>query len=229
MKVFSNEKLIKRNALFSKALSALGLIVLLSGLAASFLRPEWYALPFYTLIIGFTISNVGMFLANRYVREPRPDRALTTATKGLDDRHRLYHYRFPAHHTLVTPSGVYAITAKFQGGSVEWDDNHKRLRHSGVSIFRRFFGQESLGRPLIEAGAEAQRLAKFLAKQFGENAPPVFPLLVFTNPKVDFGSMKATPIPVLKAKRLNPYLRKRPQSNTLSETQLEALDHGWNG
>ena len=59
MKVFSNEKLIKRNALFSKSLSALGLIVLLSGLAASFFRPEWYALPFYTLITSLKQFAVG--------------------------------------------------------------------------------------------------------------------------------------------------------------------------
>ena len=224
MKVFTNETLIKRNALFSKTLSALGLLVLLSGLAASFMRPEWHALPFYTLITGFLLSNVGMFLANRYVREPRPDRALTSAIKGLDDRHHLYHYQFPAQHTLVTPSGIYAITTKFQGGSVTWDETRKRFRHNGVSVFRRFFGQESLGRPLIEAGAEANRLAKFLAKKFGEDAPPVFPLLVFTNPKVDFGIVKNTPIPVLKAKRLNPYLRKRPRARTLSEEQLASLD-----
>ena len=190
MKVFSNDKLIRRNALFSKALSGIGLLVLLSGLALSFLRPTWTVLPFYTLITGFLLSNVAMALANRYVREPRPDRALASAIKALDDRYRLYQYRLPAQHALMTPSGVYAITPKFQGGSVEWDEQRNRFRHRGVSVFRRIFGQESLGRPVLEAGAEAQRLAKFLAKQFGEAAPPVFPLLVFTNPKVDFGSMK---------------------------------------
>ena len=229
MQVFSDEKLIKRNALLSKALSALGLLVLLSGLAFSFLRPEWSALPFYTLITGFLLSNVGMLLTNRYVREPRPHLVLSSAIKGLDDRHRLYHYRMPAQHTLVTSSGVYALTAKFQGGSVAWDEKRKRFRHRGVSLFRRLFGQESLGRPLIEAGAEAQRLAKFLEKQFGEDAPPVFPLLVFTSPKVEFGSMKNTPIPVLKAKRLNPYLRKRPRGQTLTDEQIAALEAGWKG
>ncbi len=223
MKVFTNDKLIKRRALFSKALSALGLLVLLSGLAASFLRPELYVLPFYTLMTGFLLSNVGIFLGNRYVRAPRPDRALTSAIKALDDRHRLYHYRLPAQHTLVAPSGIYAITPKFQGGSVEWDEQRSRFRHRGVSVLRRVFGQESLGRPLIEAGAEAQRLSKFLAKRFGEDAPPVFPILVFTNPKVNFGKMKNTPIPVLKSSRLNPYLRKRPRGKTLSEDQLSEL------
>lgn len=225
MKIFTNDTLIKQRALLSKILSALGLLVLLSGLAVSFLtpRPELAIVPFYTLLAGFLLSNVGVFLANRYVREPRLDRALTSAIKGMDDRYSLYHYRLPAQHTLVTPSGVYSITPKYQGGTVEWDDDRNRFRHRGVNLLRRVFGQESLGRPILEAGTEAQRLSKFLAKKFGDDAPPVFPIIVFTNPAVNFGNMKNTPIPVLKAKRLNPYLRKRSRGTTLSNDQLAEL------
>ena len=229
MKIFSNNTLIKRYALLSRVLSALGLLVLISGLAASFLRPEWVSVPFYTLLTGFMLSNTGMFLTNRYVREPRPDRAINNATKRLDDRHRIYHYRFPTQHALIAPSGVYSITAKYQGGKVEWNEERKRFLHQGVSIFRRFFGQESIGRPVLEAEADAQRLAKFLTKHFGDKAPPVFPLLVFTNPKVVFGTMKNTPIPVLKAKRLNHYLRKTPRRPSLTEDQLATLESQWRG
>ena len=82
MRIFTNEKLIKRYARVSKVLSTAGILVLLSGLAASFLRPEWYSLPFYTLIAGFMLSNIGMFLANRYVREPRPDLVLRNSMKA---------------------------------------------------------------------------------------------------------------------------------------------------
>ena len=67
MQIFTNENLIKRYALVSKVLSTTGILVLLSGLAASFLRPEWYSLPFYTLIAGFMLSNVAMlFYQTRY-------------------------------------------------------------------------------------------------------------------------------------------------------------------
>ena len=224
MQIFTNEKLIKRYALVSKVLSTTGILVLLSGLAASFLRPEWYSLPFYTLIAGFMLSNVGMFLANRYVREPRPDLTLRNSMKGLDDRYLLYQYYLPAQHTIVTPSGVYAVTPKFQGGTVEWNDNRKRFRHRGVSMYRKIFGQESLGQPIIEAQAEAQRLAKFLNKKFGDGAPDVYPILVFTNSKIEFENIKATPIPVLKAKRLNAYLRKQPHRPTLNDQQIKDLE-----
>ena len=224
MQIFTNEKIIKRYALVSKVLSTTGILVLLSGLAASFLRPEWYSLPFYTLIAGFMLSNVGMFLANRYVREPRPDLVLRNSMKGLDDRYLLYQYCLPAQQTIVTPSGVYAVTPKFQGGTVEWNDNRKRFRHRGVSMYRKIFGQESLGQPIIEAQAEAQRLAKFLNKKFGDRAPDVYPILVFTNSKIEFENIKETPIPVLKAKRLNAYLRKQPHRPTLSDQQIKDLE-----
>ena len=224
MQIFTNETLIKRYALISKALSTTGILVLLSGLAASFLRPEWSSLPFYTLIAGFMLSNVGMFLANRYVREPRPDLVLRNSMKGLDDRYLMYQYHLPAHHTIITPSGVYAVTLKFQGGTVEWNDNRRRFRHRGVSIYRKIFGQESLGQPIIEAQAEAQRLAKFLNKKFGDDAPDVYPILLFTNPKIAFENIKETPIPVLKAKRLNAYLRKQPHRATLSDQQIKDLE-----
>ena len=224
MQILTNEKLIKRYALVSKVLSTTGILVLLSGLAASFLRPELYYLPFYTLIAGFMLSNVGMYLANRYVREPRPDLVLRNSMKGLDDRYLLYQYYLPAQHTIVTPSGVYAVTPKFQGGTVEWNDNRKRFRHRGVSMYRKIFGQESLGQPIIEAQAEAQRLAKFLNKIFGDGAPDVYPILVFTNSKIEFENIKETPIPVLKAKRLNAYLRKQPHRSTLSDQQIKDLE-----
>ena len=224
MRVITNEKLIKRNALLSKAISVVGLLVLISGLVVSFIRPEWSILPFYTLITGFLMSNMGMYLNNRYVREPRPDVAISNSMKGLDDRYRVYHYILPASHTLVGPPGVYAIVTRFQGGSISWNQKRKRFAHRGTSIFRRMFAQESLGNPIGEAGVEARRLAKHLEKQFGDQAPPVFPLIVLTNPKIEIGDLKNVPVPVLKIKRLNPYLRKRPKGTTLSEQQLQALE-----
>jgi hypothetical protein len=91
-------------------------------------------------------------------------------------------------------------------------------------MYRKIFGQESLGQPIIEAQAEAQRLAKFLNKIFGDGAPDVYPILVFTNSKIEFVNIKETPIPVLKAKRLNAYLRKQPHRPTLNDQQIKDLE-----
>ena len=224
MREITNEPLIKRNIILSKALSAAGLLVLISGLVVSFVRPDLSILPFYTLVTGFLLSNVGMYMNNRYTREPRPDLAISKALKGLDDRYRIYHYRLPATHTLIGPQGVYAIVTKFQGGKIWWDHKRKRLAHQGTSLFRRIFAQESLGNPIAEAGSEAQRLAKYLGRHFGDEAPPVFPLIVFTNPKIEIGELKNIPVPVLKAKRLNPYLRKLGKGDGLSDKQLVELE-----
>ena len=74
---------------------------------------------------------------------------------------------------------------KFQSGTVIWDDKQKRFRQSNTGWVQRTFGQESIGNPVLEAQAEARRLEKQLKRKFGDNAPSVSPLIVFTNLKVE--------------------------------------------
>ena len=223
MQIYTNETLIKRYASISKVLSTSGILVLLSGLVISFLRPEWYSMPFYTLILGFMLANIGMFLANKYVRNPRPDIVLSNSLKGLDDRYFLYQYILPAQHVIVSPSGVYAVITKFQSGTVEWLSEKQNIKHRGVSLYKRIFAQESIGQPIIEAQSESKRLYKYLYAKYGEDTPDVYPLIVFTNPKIDLINIKKTPIPMIKAKRLNAYLRKQPKKHTLNDQQIKEL------
>ena len=227
MNAITNERLIKRNARLAKYIYPVGLLVLGSGLLVSFRRPDLLIIPYSTLIIGFLLSNFAVSLTNRYVSRPdrpRPDRALSDALKGLDDRYRLYSFILPAAYTLICPAGVYVVIPKFQGGSLTWDERRKRFRHRGGSIFRNLFGQEGLGSPLIEASGEVRKLVRFLEKEFGEEAPPVKSVIVFTNPKIDMQGLNGVPIPTIKAKRLNAFLRKQPKGETLSPEQIEQID-----
>lgn len=227
MLAITNERIIQRNAKLAKFIYPLGLIVLASGLVTSFVRPDLVIVPYTTLIIGFLLSNFAVYMTNRYVTRPdrpRPDRALSDALKGLDDRYRLYAFHLPASYTLVTPAGVYAVVPKFQGGQLTWDEKRRRFRHRGGSFFRNFFGQEGLGNPLAEVGSEMRKLTRYLEKEFGESAPEVKPLIVFTNPKIEIQGMKDVPASVVKGKRLNAFLRKQPKGGTLTAEQVAQLE-----
>ncbi|MEK7785223.1 MAG: hypothetical protein AAB658_07345 [Chloroflexota bacterium] len=225
MRLITNEPLIKRNAAIGKYSATGGLIVLLGGLAVSFFKqddPQWQFVPFVTLVVGFILSNVGIYYSNRYVRPPRPDQALDAALKGFDDRYHLYHYRASTPHMLICPAGVFTLVAKFQSGEVAWDGKRwKQIK--GGNFIRSFFGQESLGNPNAEAASEAEALSRFLAKKIGPDVPPVQAAVVFYNPNVTVNA-KDAPIPAVHVKQLKEHLRKLPKGPTLSPDQIARLD-----
>ncbi|MBM4422011.1 MAG: hypothetical protein FJ030_01300 [Chloroflexi bacterium] len=224
MRLITNEPLIKRNAAIGKYAASAGLVVLVGGLVVSFTardNPQLQLVPFYTLIVGFILSNVGIYFANRFVREPRADKTIEAALKGLDDKYHLYNYRLPAPHVLIGPSGIFALVPKFQAGEVIWDG--KRWNHKGSNFILSLFGQESLANPNAEAAAEASRVANALGKKIGGDIPPVQAIIVFYNPKVAIQA-ENPPIPALYVKQLKDFIRKLPKGPTLSAEQIEKLD-----
>lgn len=226
MRLITNPSLIKRNAAIGRYTSLAGLVVLIGGLAFSFLfppdqRPELQFVPLLTLLFGFLLSNLGIFYSNRWVRPPRPDEALDAALKGLDDRHVLYHYRLPASHVLVAPSGVYVLVPKRQGGAISYEGG--KWRQVGHNKFLAFFGQDGLGNPLAELASEVETLTKFFQKNLPEAGIPPKGIVVFTNISATVEADGA-PMPVLHTKKLKDYIRRQPKSLTLSPAMLAQLD-----
>jgi hypothetical protein len=226
MRLISNASLIKRNAAIGRYASLAGLVVLVGGLVFSIVvppgqRPELQFIPLVTLLFGFLLSNLGIFYSNRWVRPPRPDEALDASLKGLDDRHVLYHYRLPASHVLVAPSGVYVLLPKRQGGTVSFADG--KWRHSGHNRFLAFFGQEGLGNPLAELAGEVSALNKYFEKNLPEAGVPLKGIVVFTNTATSVDADDA-PVPVLHTKKLKDYIRRQPKGATLSQTALGELN-----
>ena len=91
MQIIRNDKLIKRNARISTFTSLGGLGVLIAGLVVSFSRPELVVWAWGSLLLGFILTQVGLYFGNRWGRKPRPDELLDTGLKGLDDRYTIYH------------------------------------------------------------------------------------------------------------------------------------------
>jgi hypothetical protein len=218
MKIYSNEKLIKRNNRLGQIASILSLIVLGVGMYFSFRDTEgnYIALTFGALIIGFLIFQFGNYYLSRWGKSPRPDELITAALKGLDDRYSLYHYVTPLFHLLVGPTGVYALLPYNQAGRLYYDEQRNRWRQKGGNAFLKLFGNEGLGRPDMEAKYAQSDLVNYV-KKLGLDPAPLTDnvIIVFTNAKAD-SSIENSPSFAVTGEKLKEFLRKKMKENPVS-------------
>jgi hypothetical protein len=72
MKIIKNEKLIQSNGKIGNWISLGALGVLGGGMYISFTRPELVHLLVDMSGIGFIMTQIGMYMGNRWGRSPRP-------------------------------------------------------------------------------------------------------------------------------------------------------------
>ena len=131
MKIIKNEKLIKRNGKIGQWTSLGALVVLGLGMYISFNRTDLFAYSVAALLLGFTMTQVGMYMGNRYGRRPRPDEKLDAGLKGLQNEFVIYHYMTPASHLLVGPAGIWVVLPYHQRGQVKYSKNRWRMGGGG--------------------------------------------------------------------------------------------------
>ncbi len=208
MKVVRNDRYIQTRSKIGRYASLGGLAVLAGGLLASFLgqqRPELITLSFVCLLIGFVLSQVGIYYGNRFVRADRPDEVLTKALKGLDDRFVLYHYQLPTPHVLLAPDACYVLSVQQQSGKVSARGD--RWKHPlGWKWLFAWASQESIGNPAKAAQLEVETLQAQLAKKLPNVEVLLTPVIVFSNPDVEL-DVSGTAVPVIHIKKLKDWLR----------------------
>ena len=208
MQTIVNEVRIQRGARVGKIATFVGLGLLVAGLIVSLLMKESPALwlSFLFLLLGLLISSVGTMNMNRWVREPRADQALSQGLKGFHNRYRLYSYFLPAPHVLLSPAGLYVLTALGQDGVIRYDGNKFRRDFSVGRLFR-FMAEEGLGRPFAEANAQVEALRKFLDERGIDGEVEIENILIFYNPRAEL-VISDPPRPVANPKGLKKALRK---------------------
>ena len=227
MKIIKNEKLIKRNGRIGQWTSIGALIVLGIGMYISFTNPsnpQLFTYSMIALVLGFILTQVGMYMGNRWGRSPRPDENLDAGLKGLPGDYSMYHFMAPASHLLVGPAGIWALIPYRQRGTVTYVKNRWRIVKGGaLQAYMSIFGQEGIGRPDMEAAGEINEVKKLLAKSLGENEiPEVQVALVFMNEQVELQADGA-PIPAMKLKQLKDFLRQKAKEKPISHAQLVAV------
>ncbi len=225
MKVVTNTKLIKRNAKIGQYTSIGALVILGIGLYISFKLPDKFAYSLGALLLGFFMSQIGMYYGNRWGRSPRPDEAIDKSLKGLGREYTIYHYVTAASHLLVGPAGVWTLMPYYQSGEIVYAKKRWKARGGGfMQSYLRLFGQENMGRPEIESETEIEATRRYLAKILpdGSVVPPIKALLLFTSPKVEL-KVEDAPLPAITPKDLKDFLREKSKDEPIGELMLDTL------
>ena len=229
MKIIKNDKLIERNGKIGQWTSLAALVVLGLGMYISFSKPELFTYSVVCLVIGFIMTQVGMYMGNRWGRSPRPDEKFDSGLKGLHSDFNLYHYSSPVSHLLIGPSGVWILLPYHQRGKVAYEKNRWKMSGGGfMQMYMRVFGQENIGRPEIDAENETLTLKKFLLKKMDETSiPEIKPILVFTSDEVEVEAGDS-PIAAMKLKQLKEFLRQGAKNRALTPQQIEKITTHFN-
>jgi len=225
MKIIKNEKLIKRNSTIGNWTSLGALVVLGLGMYISLTRTDLFVYALVALLVGFTLTQIGMYMGNRYGRSPRPDEKIDAGLKGLSGDFTLYHYTTPASHLLVGPAGVWLLMPYHQRGQVTFRKNRWQMSGGGfLQSYMRIFGQESLGRPDIEINNELNNLQKYFTRKMDDTSiPEINPLLIFTNDAVEIESEEA-PVPAIKLKQAKEFIRQKAKERKLSPQAIVEIN-----
>lgn len=223
MKVLSNEKVIKRNTQIGKYASIAALLILAGGMVVSFTMQEQAFIAFGALMVGFILSQFGIYFGNRFGRRPRTDERITAALKGLTKDYTLYHYLAPVNHLLVGPAGVWILEPYHQRGTITYEKNRWRQKGGGLLLgYLKIFAQEGLGRPDLEAQADLDALRNALKKSLGDSLPPLNAALLFFDPRAEI-QVDEAPHPTIKIEQLKDFLRKRAKQNPFPPEQVKRI------
>ncbi len=226
MRIVTNEKLIRRNVAIGKYSLWAGTALLVGALVINllaFTRPNDTSFITYVIaafFVGFTLTNIGTLYNNRWGR--RPDRGLSEALKGLDDKFTLYNYRLGAPHVLAGPSGIIILHPKFQIGPVIYDG--KRWQNPGARrMMFGLFNPDPLGNPVAETAGELEAFNRFIQKRTPDLKVVPQALIVFLSARAEVEA-KDSAILALHVKQLKDYVRKLPKDLALTAGNLTQLD-----
>lgn len=213
---------VQRYRSLGSSLSFAGLAMMIAAIVLAFTRQEEFFLILATSFSGLTLSQMGMFLRNRWGRRPRMDERLDEALKGLDDRYAIFHYLLGASHALFSPAGVFALSTSDADGEIQYQEGAwVRIRPKPGLLSRSRL--QRLPDPTGQVRAEAHRLARTLQRRLRlDHELPVQPILVFISPRADL-SVEGAPFPVVHLKKLKAYLRSLPRARGLTAEQISNL------
>lgn len=226
MRVYSNDKLIKRNGRIGNISSLASLIVLGAGMFFSFKAKDgsYLVLTFTALIVGFLLFQVGNFYMAKFGKSPRPDERLTSALKGLDDKYSLHHYTTPISHLLVGPAGILCLLPFQQAGNITYDASRKKWKQIGGNFFLKTFGGENLGNPEKEVNYTVKDTLSFLEKagiDLDDHTPEA--LLVFTNEKATLTADESI-TPAVTAAKIKEFVRKKAKQTQLPQDLIARIE-----
>lgn len=227
MKLVIDEKLIKRNKLIGQITTFGSLAILLIGLVLAFKKDTTRILLSYVaLIIGFIMSQVGIYYTNRYGRTPRFDELVQKNFEKLGADYTLYVYQSPVPLMLVGPGGIWVPIPVFASGKVYFDKGKWKMQ--GGSAMMKLFAQEGIGKPDAEASNSVRDITKyFLSKGMPESEmPDINTVLVLLNEKTEIGDVTGAQNEIVHYRKLKLRIRQLDRKNpeVYSPEELEKIN-----
>lgn len=164
---------------------------------------------------------VGIYMANRWIRRPRPEESLDKVLKSFDDSYRLYHYpSLPCDHVLLGPSGVVAMEVVNLAGTFSYRGGRwKEAMTIGRAL--RYVVEPRVGDPVVVARALEDDLKLWFREHLASHSDvPVKALTVFTHPAVELDIAEAV-VPAYKIDKLRKHVV--PQAAKLMAGLYEEL------
>lgn len=171
---------------------------------------------------------VSVRMTNLWVRQPYPWEAIKDNLKGIGADYTLYNFLLPANHVLIGPTGIFAITSRFQDRPQVLEDDNWKTRANLLTLMR----QEQIGNPSRDAQLHAAQTEAFLRELLGDESIEVQPVVVFVHPKASIEMSGEQTVPVLftdtdrKKGSLKEYLRglKAEGYPTITKEQIAEID-----
>jgi hypothetical protein len=229
MRIVRDDEMIARRRRVGQVASLVGLGILGAGMVIVFFGPRWGIpveiavwVPLGTLLIGFVLSQVGLYYTNRWGRTPRPDQLLDASLKGLGKEYKIYHYVLPAPHVLLTPEGPVVIVVRLERGEITATGEKWKQKQSAWRILT-FLGREGLGNPTREAQYLVQQVQRLIGEHLEEPVEgAVDGVIAFLADQITL-NVEDTPVPVVRGAKLKGFLRSR-QETSLSRSAYQELE-----
>lgn len=227
MRIITKESYIKSRVRIGERAPLVGLILLLVATILIWTCPEWWLLTMTLVWAGFITSMIGGYLGERFVGPLAHHKKVPEALKGLGEDYILLMYKLPSPFVLVEPSGLTVMLVKSQGGEITYEDGKWRHQQK-LRFFRRFAGQESIGRPDQQAKLELNRVKEALQKHASQKLStdnldiPVRVLILFVDPDVQLKA-EDSPVPAIRAAKLKSWLRGEGRETNLPEEKQKQL------
>ena len=217
-----NQPFLQKRAKYARWGSYIGIGALLVGL---FITNRSPLVAYAFLLVGLVGATFGSYMANRYVREPRPDQVLGNALGGLDKRYAMYHYYLPSQHVIASHYGLTVVVPRAQAGALSYDQG--RWHHkAGFRKVLQLFGEPNLGKPDQDLTQEMLWVKEWIDEAMPQANVPVNGVILFTNPKAEL-QVKQAPVPAMLADDLVDYMKQglkgQPTLSTATQTELRRI------
>lgn len=222
MKLVVNEPLIRKRKNLAQVLTFTSLAVLGIGLFFAFqqdVTKMYYS--YAALVIGFILSQAGMYFTTRFGRSPRFDEVITNSLEKLRHDYSFYVYNSPTSMLLVGPCRIWLPIPLTATGEISYSDG--KWKQKGGNALMKFMGQEGIGKPDKDFATEEHNLRAFLAYKGipVEEQPEIRAVLITMMKTTKVGDVSTAPLPVISLEELKRYIRRVDREECADPMSIE--------